>query len=323
MLGANGYCFRLFLAQLEREKKFPLDVIGLLEKAKSVGLDGVQITSLGSFEEEKLRAIRQKADELGMYLEAANGSPTQPMFEKWVKAAAVMGCEAIRTFLGWPPRTEESLKTLEEVRAFVEKSKKDLVETEKLGRKYKMRIGVENHMDLTADEMVEIMEEVGSEYLGICFDTANCLWTAEDQVETAEKLAQYTNMVHLKDLRITSTAEGYVLDNVPLGQGHITQLPKIIGILKKGKPGLNCWSIELITGQRIKSRWLEDDFWTSFPPRGPQELARMLRLVRDTPTTGWEPVRDMEKMSLEEQIEYEESNMRRCVTYVRARWLPL
>jgi sugar phosphate isomerase/epimerase len=321
MLGANEYTFRHFSETL-RGKEFPQDINSLLERAKSLGLSGLQISGIKSFQEAKLREISKKAEDLGMYLEITDGSPTPSFtgynnFEKWVEAAEVMGCEAIRTYLDWPPRGYDSTKTLSEIKSLIERAKKELVETEKLARKHKVKVGIENHMDLTGDELLEIMKKVGSEYLGICFDTANSLWTAEDPLETAKKLAPYTKIIHLKDYRITWTEEGFIFNNVPLGQGHVTQLPEIVNILKK-EAKLERFSIELITDQTFTCRWLDNDFWKSFPPRPAEDLAKMLRLVRDTPRVGWKPAEYLEFVSsLGKKIADEEYNIRQCVKYAK------
>lgn len=48
-------------------------------------------------------------------------------------------------------------------------------EAVKTAEQYGIRLAVENHIDFTSDEMVQLLDAVGSPYLGINFDTGNFL----------------------------------------------------------------------------------------------------------------------------------------------------
>ena len=53
--------------------------------------------------------------------------------------------------------------------------------------RYEVVMAIENHIDLLADEMVELLETIDSPWLGVCFDTANNLRMFEDPVTVARK----------------------------------------------------------------------------------------------------------------------------------------
>ena len=61
-------------------------------------------------------------------------------------------------------------------------------------------MAVENHIDLLADEMVELIETIDSPWLGVCYDTANNLRMFEDPVAVARKLAPLARATHIKDI---------------------------------------------------------------------------------------------------------------------------
>lgn len=61
-------------------------------------------------------------------------------------------------------------------------------------------LAVENHIDLLADEMLEIMQAVDSPGLGVCLDTANNLRMFEEPVAVAAKLAPWTRATHVKNV---------------------------------------------------------------------------------------------------------------------------
>jgi sugar phosphate isomerase/epimerase len=61
-------------------------------------------------------------------------------------------------------------------------------------------LAVENHADLRAAELVEVLDRVGDESLGVCFDTANALRVGDDPLEALALLAPWIRIVHLKDV---------------------------------------------------------------------------------------------------------------------------
>jgi len=97
-------------------------------------------------------------------------------------------------------------------------------------------LALENHIDLLADEMVDLIAGIDSPWLGVCLDTGNNLRMIEDPVAVAEKLAPFTRATHIKDL---TAYRGDPRDfrfwpSVPLGDG-IIDLEAILGFLQKSR----------------------------------------------------------------------------------------
>ena len=74
-------------------------------------------------------------------------------------------------------------------------------EAVQIAEKYGIRMAVENHIDFTADEMLQLLTTVSSPYLGINFDTGNFLRLLDDPIKGMEKLAKYVYATHIKDLK--------------------------------------------------------------------------------------------------------------------------
>lgn len=93
-------------------------------------------------------------------------------------------------------------------------------------------LAIENHIDLLADELVELMEEVRSPWLGVCLDTVNNLRLLEDPMLVAAKLAPYTKATHLKDcVAFRGSPRDFAFwPSVPLGQG-IIDIPEVLRLL--------------------------------------------------------------------------------------------
>ncbi len=94
-------------------------------------------------------------------------------------------------------------------------------------------LAMENHIDLTADEMVEVVGGIGSPWLGVCLDTGNNLRMHEDPVAVAAKLAPFTRATHVKDIGVRrgDPKDFAFWPSVPLGKG-LVDLPRILGLLR-------------------------------------------------------------------------------------------
>ena len=99
-------------------------------------------------------------------------------------------------------------------------------------------LALENHIDFTSQELLRIIEVVGSENLRVNFDTGNCLRLFEDPVEAAARLAPYTISTHTKDIA-TRRKGGSPSENFtwwpacPAGEGVI-DLPGVVKALQEG-----------------------------------------------------------------------------------------
>lgn len=90
--------------------------------------------------------------------------------------------------------------------------------------KFGIRLAVENHIDFTADEMLELLTNVNSPYLGMNFDTGNFVRLLDDPIKGMEKLARYVYATHIKDLKIqrgVAPDEWYFFSSTPVGDGIV------------------------------------------------------------------------------------------------------
>lgn len=132
---------------------------------------------------------------------------------------------------GWADRAQEP------VRIQIERIVEVLKEVADFAAARHMVLAMENHMDFTADEQLEILDRVGSDHLKVLLDTGNNLRILEDPMEVVRKLAPYTVATHIKDIAATgkgnpATDWRTFWPTVPLGKG-ILDLPEMIDILRK------------------------------------------------------------------------------------------
>ena len=94
-------------------------------------------------------------------------------------------------------------------------------------------LAIENHLDLLADELVELLETVDSPCLGVCLDTANNLRMAEEPVDVVRKLAPFARAAHVKDVDARPEAADMFAawPSVPLGAG-VVDIPAALRLLR-------------------------------------------------------------------------------------------
>jgi sugar phosphate isomerase/epimerase len=98
-------------------------------------------------------------------------------------------------------------------------------------------------------------------------------------METVEKLAPYAFNVHFKDMAMEACADGFLLSEVPLGEGML-DIPGMVDTIRRAKPDVR-FSLEMITRDPLLVPCLTDRYWASYDDEnGGRDLARMLTRIR-------------------------------------------
>jgi sugar phosphate isomerase/epimerase len=85
-----------------------------------------------------------------------------------------------------------------------------------------LKIAVENHAgDLQARELAGLVEEAGTDVVGVCLDAGNALWAMEDPHLTLETLAPYVLTSHTRDSAVRRTADGADVAWTRMGEGNV------------------------------------------------------------------------------------------------------
>lgn len=142
-----------------------------------------------------------------------------------------------------------------------------------------IKVAIENHKDLQAWEMREVIEAAGKDWVGSYLDTGNPVFVVEDPVVTVETLAPYALCVHLRDSCVYEQSGGAMVQWVPLGEGNVN-FPKIVEIVRASKPDIYVY-IKPITGRPAQlMAYLDPAFWASYPHARGAELAQFLTLAK-------------------------------------------
>jgi len=122
-------------------------------------------------------------------------------------------------------------------------------EAVRVAENYGIRMAVENHIDFTADEMLQLLTEVGSPWLGINFDTGNFLRLLDDPIKGMAKLAPYVYATHIKDLKVqkgVAADEWYFFSSTPVGEGVVDNGKLVQLLADAGYDGLLAVEIDFL-----------------------------------------------------------------------------
>jgi sugar phosphate isomerase/epimerase len=174
-------------------------------------------------------------------------------------------------------------------------------------------VGIENHKDWRAEELVELIRSVDSRYLGACVDFGNNVALLEDPLDTTRALAPYAVTTHLKDMALRPYERGFELSEVPLGTG-ICPLAQMIEILRAARPELPL-CLEMITRDPLKVPYRDDSYWASF---GGQDDARISAFEKRVLSRARvEPLPRVSGSSLEAMQAQEDENVRLSTAFAR------
>lgn len=290
-----------------------LEVDRLMELAAKVGAAGAH-GGMTSIDFDWARKTRRMKEELGMYLEIQTFLPGKDpaVFEHAVQVAKEAGATSLRVvcLLG---RRYEMFDQLEDWRVAVAGFHRQIRAAVPIVEKYRMPLGIENHKDWLVDQQVALMKQYSSEYLGVCLDTGNNLSLLDDPMETVDKLARYTFNVHLKDMAVEEYGKGFLMSEIPLGEG-ILDLKRIVGAVRRAKPNV-FFSLEMITRDPLEIPCLTDKYWATFEGRSGIYLARALSMVRKNKPR--EPLRRITGLTPEARLKLEFELVDRSITYAR------
>lgn len=288
--------------------------VGFLEHCHRLQTVGVQISVRGWSERDLGKKLRAKAEALGMYLEGQISLPRTEAdverFDAEVAAAKEIGVTILRTvMLGG--RRYENFNSAADWAAFGKSSWQRLTWAEPVAKKHGVKLALENHKDWRIDEMLAILKRISSKHVGVNLDTGNNLALLEDPHAVVEALAPHTITTHLKDMAVQEYEQGFLLSEVPLGEGFL-DLKRIVATCEKANPHMR-HNLEMITRNPLKVPCLTQRYWKTFGQRPVQDLIAALDRVRSNKPTA--PLPSIAGKSPAEQVAYEQAHNARSVAY--------
>lgn len=289
------------------------DALQLIRHCDEIGAGGVQV-GVSGWTSDFSKKVRDEREKRGLYLEGSISLPKDDSqlekFEKEVIAAKEAGATVLRTAC-LSGRRYENFETEEDYLSFKTSAIQSIERAEPIARKHRMRLAVENHKDWTASELVEILTNLGSEWVGATLDFGNNISLLEDPMDVIRTLAPVSFSTHVKDMAVKEYEEGFLLSEVPLGEG-IVDLEEAVSLCRKYNPEIQ-FSLEMITRDPLKIPCLEEKYWGTFGEMSASQLAKILKMVRDNSTSSQLPA--LANLSEEQKMANEENNILVCLDY--------
>jgi len=310
-LGIDDFSYNIRL-RAERQLRDPLN---FLDHCHKVGAGGVQM-NIGLRDEAYNRKLYHNAEAYDMFIEGSASLPRSQSdvekFEQTVRTAKQVGANVIRIAIGG--RRYEQFDRAEQFKAFAKSAIGGLQLAEPVAARHKIHLAIENHKDWRVPDMLGMLEQISSEYVGVCVDTGNSFALLEDPMDVVEAYAPRAFAVHLKDMAVAECEDGFLLADVPLGEG-LLDLPRMVQILRKARPEIKL-SLEMATRDPLKVPCMTEKYWATFEAVPGSELARTLRYVRAN-ASPQQLLPKVNHLPLDELIKLEQDNVKKCLAYAR------
>jgi 3-oxoisoapionate decarboxylase len=243
------------------------------------------IRFLGSLERDHLTRVRERADELGIDLEIGMGSicPTSGTFDtaagapedqiaRMVEAAGIVRSPIVRAFIGNSADRQGGIERhIDETVRVLKRARSRIVNGG-------VRMAIENHAgDLQARELKGLVDAAGPEFVGVCLDSGNPVWTVEDPHLTLEILAPHVLTTHIRDSALWRTREGVAVRWTRMGEGTMGMADFLRTYLRRC-PGKAVTLEVIVSPEPRHIRYSDPQFWDSYRNQPAWEFARFLAL---------------------------------------------
>ena len=237
-------------------------------------------------------------------------------FDAQVKAYKEAGAAAFHAAL--TGRRYEDFDRLEPFKQMFEQCKKQVELAEPVLRKYKIKLGIENHKGWRSGEQVAWLKRLGSEWVGVCLDFGNNMSLCEDPMDTARALAPYTCFAHIKDMAVEEYEDGFLLVRGSHGRGNPGSQADGPDAARRQIPNMII-DLEMITRDPLKIPVFTTKYWATFDdsysPLPGRDLAKVLAMVKKNRPKA--PLPRITGLSREEQVKLEDEYNLKCIAYAR------
>ena len=261
----------------------------------------------------RTRALKERLD---MYLEIQTFLPRANedigVFEHAVRVAKEAGATSLRVvcLLG---RRYEMFAAFAEWQEAIAGFHKQIAAAVPIVEKHRMPLGIENHKDWRVEQQVALLRQYESEFVGVTLDTGNNISVLDDPLATVEALAPYTINIHFKDIAVEEYEHGFLMSEVPLGDGML-DLPAMVATIQRARPEAR-FSLEMITRDPLAVPCLTDAYWSAFADTNGMALARTLSRVRASKPAR--PLPRITGLTSDERFALERTLVDRSIEYAR------
>jgi sugar phosphate isomerase/epimerase len=235
-VGIDNYCYHRFFGEIYAQQKDPgrrITIEWFVDRARQLGVDGVSLEScfFPGFEPAYLDGLKSQLDAAGLMRVFAWGHPdgleggkSKTAYKEMVEMiphARRLGADVMRVV------GSSLMFRFENHQEQIERLTGMFREAVRVAADHGVKLAIENHIDFTSDEIVQLLDQVDSDHLGVNFDTANFARLLDDPVKGMRKLAPRVLATHIKDLKVNAQAsvdDWFFFSSTPVGDGFVDNL---------------------------------------------------------------------------------------------------
>lgn len=263
----------------------------LIDYAAGQTLDAVLFNNLNYFESldtTYLKRLKEKANSHSMRIYMGVGSisedsvtfsnkhgSAETLLAEGIRVARAVGSPVVNVRIGKvddryskggiEARIREAVKVLQSQRSRAQDA----------GVKY----GFENHAgDLRSDELLGLIERVGTDVCGVMLDPGNALWAMEDPMKQIQKLGRYVLCTSVRDYMIWESEEGATFQWTAIGDG-LMDAPAYTQYMSTLCPDVLLF-VETISNSPRSIPFLKAEFWKGYSNLRAEDIVDFLALVR-------------------------------------------
>ncbi|MBK1785263.1 sugar phosphate isomerase/epimerase family protein [Prauserella cavernicola] len=252
---AIGLSTYAFFWRISSEAEKPLTLTQMLEETRELGADVFQICDYAGVEAlstAELREVRSTAESLGVQLELGTRGVRPEHLRRYLDLAEALDVTLVRSMLysadDRPTLAEATERLREAVPGYAQRG---------------VTLALETYEQVSSADLVDVVEAVGSEYLGICLDPANCVANLEHPKQVVETTARHVANLHVKDFTFARQAGwvGFTLSGCKLGEGRL-DYGAMIERVRPGEKKINQivehwlpWQDDIETTCRLEDEW--------------------------------------------------------------------
>lgn len=179
-----------------------------------------------------------------------------------------------------------------------------------------IRFGFENHAaDLRSDELLTVIEAVGTDVSGVMLDPGNSLWAMEDPMVHLNALAPQVVCNSLRDYMVWESEQGATFQWTAVGDG-LMDVPTYVQTLAKSNPGMPIF-VESISNSARPIPFLTEEHWKGYPDLKAAGIRDFLKLCRRGREIGIdEPVPGIDLKEFDRQ--HQRAEFLKSIEYIRS-----
>jgi sugar phosphate isomerase/epimerase len=234
-----------------------LSLQNMLEQTNELGCRVFQICDYPAVEllsASELADLRETAADLGIELELGTRGVEPAHLHHYLEMCGHLGASTLRSMLHTAthkPTATEAVKLL--------KAALPAFETQGV------TVALETYEQVPTADLIRVVEDAGSDNLGICLDPANCVAGLELPHDVVDRTAPYVKNMHIKDFAFTRQAGwvGFTLAGCPLGEG-LLDYDEMIAVVDPASRGINQivehwlpWQDDAEATSLLEAQWTE------------------------------------------------------------------